>query len=175
MSEEFAKALASSDTVAVVGVGNVALDCARILAKGKKDLTMRILKIFCRLVKFFRAVHPLRDCACAEETTLAWFEVNPCVESFQGQTMHAIALGSNTVCGYTNLLASPMSSFPLARAFRCNPFVISTGANALKDSDICGHALDVLSSAGAGLRRVVILGRRGHVQASFTMKVCLQV
>ncbi|CAN0439038.1 unnamed protein product, partial [Ectocarpus sp. 12 AP-2014] len=77
MSEEFAKALASSDTVAVVGVGNVALDCARILAKG---------------------------------------------------------------------------------------------ANALKDSDICDHALDVLSSAGAGLRRVVILGRRGHVQASFTMK-----
>ncbi|CBN76678.1 conserved unknown protein [Ectocarpus siliculosus] len=77
MSEEFAKALASSDTVAVVGVGNVALDCARILAKG---------------------------------------------------------------------------------------------ANALKGSDICDHALDVLSSAGAGLRRVVILGRRGHVQASFTMK-----
>ncbi len=35
MSEEFATALASSDTVAVVGVGNVALDCARILAKGK--------------------------------------------------------------------------------------------------------------------------------------------
>ncbi|CAM9354694.1 unnamed protein product [Ectocarpus sp. 13 AM-2016] len=77
LSEEFATALASSDTVAVVGVGNVALDCARILAKG---------------------------------------------------------------------------------------------ANALKDSDICDHALEVLSSAGAGLRRVVILGRRGHVQASFTMK-----
>lgn len=36
MSEEFATALASSDTVAVVGVGNVALDCARILAKGEK-------------------------------------------------------------------------------------------------------------------------------------------
>ena len=35
MSKEFATALASSDTVAVVGVGNVALDCARILAKGK--------------------------------------------------------------------------------------------------------------------------------------------
>lgn len=51
MSEEFAKALASSDTVAVVGVGNVALDCARILAKGKKDFTMRILKDFlCKLV-----------------------------------------------------------------------------------------------------------------------------
>lgn len=38
MSEEFATALASSDTVAVVGVGNVALDCARILAKGEKGL-----------------------------------------------------------------------------------------------------------------------------------------
>lgn len=36
MSEEFKAALASSDTVAVVGVGNVALDCARILAKGEK-------------------------------------------------------------------------------------------------------------------------------------------
>lgn len=36
MSEEFNAALASSDTVAVVGVGNVALDCARILAKGEK-------------------------------------------------------------------------------------------------------------------------------------------
>ena len=36
MSEEFRAALASSDTVAVVGVGNVAMDCARILAKGEK-------------------------------------------------------------------------------------------------------------------------------------------
>lgn len=36
MSEEFRAALASSDTVAIVGVGNVALDCARILAKGKE-------------------------------------------------------------------------------------------------------------------------------------------
>lgn len=91
--------------------------------------------------------------------------------------MHAISSGSNTVRGYTNVLASPVSRFPLALTFRCNPFVIckSTGANAVKDSDICDHALDVLSSAGAGLRRVVILGRRGHVQASFTMKVCLRV
>lgn len=39
MSEEFGEALASSDTVAVVGVGNVALDCARILAKGEKVFT----------------------------------------------------------------------------------------------------------------------------------------
>lgn len=38
MSKEFAAALASSDTVAVIGVGNVALDCARILAKGEKSL-----------------------------------------------------------------------------------------------------------------------------------------
>lgn len=54
-----------------------------------------------------------------------------------------------------------------------SPLVVpmSTGAGALKDTDICDHALDVLSSAGAGLRRVVILGRRGHVQASFTIKV----
>ena len=36
MSEEFRAALASLDTVAVVGVGNVAMDCARILAKGEK-------------------------------------------------------------------------------------------------------------------------------------------
>lgn len=36
MSEQFATALASSDTVAVVGVGNVALDCARVLAKGEQ-------------------------------------------------------------------------------------------------------------------------------------------
>lgn len=35
MTEDFRAALASSDTVAVIGVGNVALDCARILAKGK--------------------------------------------------------------------------------------------------------------------------------------------
>lgn len=42
MSEEFGEALASSDTVAVVGVGNVALDCARILAKGKKGFTPRL-------------------------------------------------------------------------------------------------------------------------------------
>ncbi|CAM9795659.1 unnamed protein product [Scytosiphon promiscuus] len=77
MSEEFGEALASSDTVAVVGVGNVALDCARILAKG---------------------------------------------------------------------------------------------ADGLRETDICEHTLDVLSSAGASLRRVVILGRRGYVQASFTIK-----
>lgn len=38
MSEAFGAALSSSDTVAVVGVGNVALDCARILAKGEKGL-----------------------------------------------------------------------------------------------------------------------------------------
>ncbi|CAM9152248.1 unnamed protein product, partial [Hapterophycus canaliculatus] len=77
MSEDFGKALASSDTVAIVGVGNVALDCARILAKGAENL---------------------------------------------------------------------------------------------RETDICEHTLDVLSSAGTGLRRVVILGRRGHVQASFTIK-----
>lgn len=41
MSEEFATALESSDTVAVVGVGNVALDCARILAKGENDSEAR--------------------------------------------------------------------------------------------------------------------------------------
>ena len=41
MTENFRAALDSSDTVAVVGVGNVALDCARILAKGKRGLPRR--------------------------------------------------------------------------------------------------------------------------------------
>lgn len=40
MSKEFSAALSSSDTVAVVGVGNVALDCARILAKGEKFMAI---------------------------------------------------------------------------------------------------------------------------------------
>lgn len=47
MSEEFRAALASSDTVAVVGVGNVAMDCARILAKGEK------CQLPCMRCKFF--------------------------------------------------------------------------------------------------------------------------
>lgn len=50
-----------------------------------------------------------------------------------------------------------------------------SGADALRDTDICEHTLDVLSTAGAGIRRVLVLGRRGHVQASFTIKVDLQV
>lgn len=41
MSKEFHTALASSDTVAVVGVGNVALDCARVLAKGEDSFYTR--------------------------------------------------------------------------------------------------------------------------------------
>ncbi|CAN0484216.1 unnamed protein product, partial [Scytosiphon promiscuus] len=45
-----------------------------------------------------------------------------------------------------------------------------SGADALRDTDICEHTLDVLSTAGAGIRRVLVLGRRGHVQASFTIK-----
>lgn len=36
MTEEFRAAIGSSDTVAVIGVGNVALDCARILIKGEE-------------------------------------------------------------------------------------------------------------------------------------------
>lgn len=77
LSGEFHAALASSDTVVVVGVGNVALDCARILVKG---------------------------------------------------------------------------------------------ADALRSTDICEHTMDVLESTGSKLRRVLVLGRRGHVQASFTIK-----
>lgn len=49
-----------------------------------------------------------------------------------------------------------------------------SGADALRDTDICEHTLDVLSTAGAGIRRVLVLGRRGHVQASFTIKVGLR-
>ncbi|CAM9106806.1 unnamed protein product [Discosporangium mesarthrocarpum] len=77
LSGEFQQALSSSDTAVVIGVGNVALDCARVLAKGAKGL---------------------------------------------------------------------------------------------QHTDICSHALRVLASVGSSLRRVVVLGRRGHVQASFTIK-----
>lgn len=47
---------------------------------------------------------------------------------------------------------------------------IQIGADTLRNTDICDHALEVLASAGARVRRVVVLGRRGHVQASFTIK-----
>lgn len=72
-------------------------------------------------------------------------------------------------CGYLALLFSIV--FYCVQQNISLVVLLSTGAGALKDTDICDHALDVLSSAGAGLRRVVILGRRGHVQASFTIKV----
>ena len=38
LTETVATALAGSDTTVVIGVGNVALDCARILAKGAQEL-----------------------------------------------------------------------------------------------------------------------------------------
>lgn len=129
MSEEFATALTSSDTVAVVGVGNVALDCARILAKGKE-----------------RSRSVISSCSFASCPGPALYQFNSSAGTFCFRTAQTHSLST---CG---------SRMPI-------------GAGALRNTDICDHALDVLSSAGAGLRRVVILGRRGHVQASFTMKV----
>lgn len=83
LSEEVHAALSSSDTVAVVGVGNVALDCARVLAKGEMlfccSWSLGALFIYCCVVNprlctprtlqnsticfLTRAIHPSRAVA----------------------------------------------------------------------------------------------------------------
>lgn len=84
---------------------------------------------------------------------------------------HRILVVSSTALEWAfTVTQNTRVSVLVSNVFGSSRFAISTGAGALRDTDICDHALDVLSSAGAGLRRVVILGRRGHVQASFTIK-----
>jgi adrenodoxin-NADP+ reductase len=46
--------------------------------------------------------------------------------------------------------------------------ILSCVPSALKSTDIADYAVDALEKSG--LRRIIMLGRRGHVQASFTMK-----
>lgn len=67
MSEEFRAALASSDTVTVVGVGNVAMDCARILAKGEKRQLPCMRCKFCLgdIDRHIFAIDAQRSQACA--------------------------------------------------------------------------------------------------------------
>lgn len=165
MSEEFATALASSDTVAVVGVGNVALDCARILAKGEKGSRHWINDFFpARTASLWRctvyapANKETPGChvfeLCAVETRVSCTRMN--------SLQHHVCVPWSQSCVYIFCFQPYKSALAVP---------MPTGAGALKDTDICDHALDVLSSAGAGPRRVVILGRRGHVQASFTIKV----
>jgi adrenodoxin-NADP+ reductase len=46
--------------------------------------------------------------------------------------------------------------------------LLSCAPSKLSNTDIADHALDALENSG--IRKVIMLGRRGHVQASFTMK-----
>jgi hypothetical protein len=43
---------------------------------------------------------------------------------------------------------------------------VRTGPDALKHTDIAQHALEVLGTAGQHLKRVVVAGRRGHIQVN---------
>jgi hypothetical protein len=43
---------------------------------------------------------------------------------------------------------------------------VHAGPDALKHTDIAQHALEVLGSAGQHLKRVVVAGRRGHIQVN---------
>lgn len=47
--------------------------------------------------------------------------------------------------------------------------ILAKGRSGLNDTDIASDALEVI---GDGIKRTVVLGRRGHVQGAFTIKVC---
>jgi NADPH-dependent glutamate synthase beta subunit-like oxidoreductase len=46
--------------------------------------------------------------------------------------------------------------------------ILAKGANGLMHTDMASHALPILQD---GVKHITIIGRRGHVQASFTIKV----
>ena len=47
--------------------------------------------------------------------------------------------------------------------------ILSKGTMGLLDTDIASHALPVLQG---GVKQVTVIGRRGHIQGAFTIKVC---
>ncbi len=47
--------------------------------------------------------------------------------------------------------------------------ILAKGRDKLIDTDIASHALQVL---GQGVKRTTVVGRRGHIQGAFTIKVC---
>jgi len=68
---------------------------------------------------------------------------------------------SATTTGTCVIIGQGNVAVDCARILSCQPSVLAS-------SDISDYALDALEMSG--INRVIMLGRRGHVQASFTMK-----
>ena len=50
--------------------------------------------------------------------------------------------------------------------------ILAKGKDGLVDTDIASHALPVLSH---GVKQTTVVGRRGHVQGAFTIKVSTRI
>jgi hypothetical protein len=48
--------------------------------------------------------------------------------------------------------------------------ILAKGSDNLLETDIASHALPILKN---GIKHTSVVGRRGHIQGAFTIKVCV--